>query len=122
MVNVIHNVNEDNGDRDFVKVRVSDNTSSNYHFMYAMVDSGNRACSLMSEKAFKRIFKDHKLMPVPDFAKSLSGAGDGHALMPIGMPVGKLIMWFYNPDPNEKRTLRVELHPIIVKNLHLPFL
>ena len=122
MVNVIHNVNEDNGDRDFVKVRVSDNTSSNYHFMYAMVDSGNRACSLMSEKAFKRIFKDHKLMPVPDFAKSLSGAGDGHALMPIGMPAGKLIMWFYNPDPNEKRTLRVEFHPIIVRNLHLPFL
>ena len=119
---VINAINEDNGPRDFVKVRVSENFTENYHFLYAMVDSGNRACSLISEKAFKKVYSNHTLMPVPDFAKSLSGAGDGHALMPIGMPVRKLVMWFYNPDPKEKRTLRVEFHPVIVRNLHLPFL
>ena len=122
MVNAIHNVNEDNGDKDFVKVRVSENFTSDFHFLYAMVDSGNRACSLMSEKAFKKIYTNHTLMPVPDFAKHLTGAGDGHALAAIGMPVGKLRMWFYNPDPKEKRSLRVDFHPVIVRDLHLPFL
>ena len=56
-VNMIHNINEDNGDKDFVKVRISTNDSPNFNYLYAMVDSGNRACSLMSEKAFKKSTK-----------------------------------------------------------------
>ena len=46
MVNMIQNVNEDNGDKDFVRVRISEEDMPNYHYLYAMVDSGNRACSL----------------------------------------------------------------------------
>ena len=47
-------LNEDNGDKDFVRVRVSEENSPNFHYLYCMVDSGNRACSLMSEKTFKK--------------------------------------------------------------------
>ena len=54
---MFNNVNEDNGDKDFVRVRVSEEDLPNYHYLYAMVDSGNRACNLMSEKAFKKIYK-----------------------------------------------------------------
>ena len=121
-VNMIHNINEDNGDKDFVKVRISTNDSPNFNYLYAMVDSGNRACSLMSEKAFKKIYKDHSLRPVPHNSKNLNGAGDGHTLIPIGRPTVPLNLWFYSPDPSEKRTLKVQMHPLVVKNLHLPFL
>ena len=122
MVNAIHNVNEDNGDKDFVKVRVSEENANNFHYLYAMVDSGNRACSLISEKAFQKIFKDHTLLPTPKNAKNLNGAGDGHALIPVGRSKEILNMWFYNPDPSERRTLKVKMRPLVVKNLHLPFL
>ena len=36
-------MNEDNGARDFVRVRVSEQDSPNFHYLYCMVDSGNRA-------------------------------------------------------------------------------
>ena len=119
---MIQNVNEDNGDKDFVRVRVSENNSPNYHYLYAMVDSGNRACSLISEKAFRQIYKDQALSSVPQAARNLNGAGNGHALVTIGRPKAVLNMWFYSPDPKEKRTLKVKMHPLVVKNLHLPFL
>ena len=118
----MNNINEDNGDKDFVRVRVSEQDSPNYHYLYAMVDSGNRACSLMSQKAFKKIYKNQSLSPVPQASRNLNGAGDGHALIPIGRPKVGLYLWFYSPDPKEKRTLRVKMHPLVVKNLHLPFL
>ena len=115
-------LNEDNGDKDFVRVRVSEENSPNFHYLYAMVDSGNRACSLISEKTFKKICKNQELSPVPPAARNLTGAGDGHTLIPIGRPKTALNLWFYSPNPNEKRTLRVQLFPLVVKNLHLPFL
>ena len=87
-----------------------------------MVDSGNRACSLMSEKAFRKIYKDQTLSSVPQAARNLNGAGNGHSLTPMGKPKSVLNMWFYSPDPKEKRTLRITLHPLVVKNLNLPFL
>ena len=119
---MINSVNEDNGDKDFVRVRVSEEDSPTYHYLYAMVDSGNRACSLMSEKAFRKIYKNQTLSPVPHASRNLNGAGTGHALIPIGRPKAKLNIWFYSSDPTEKRTLRVKMHPLVVKNLHLPFL
>ena len=97
----MNNINEDNGDKDFVRVRVSEQDSPNYHYLYAMVDSGNRACSLMSQKAFKKIYKNQSLSPVPQASRNLNGAGDGHALIPIGRPKVGLYLWFYSTDPKE---------------------
>ena len=105
---MINSVNEDNGDKDFVRVRVSEEDSPTYHYLYAMVDSGNRACSLMSEKAFRKIYKNQTLSPVPHASRNLNGAGTGHALIPIGRPKAKLNIWFYSSDPTEKRTLRAQ--------------
>ena len=119
MVNMIQNINEDQGPKDFVRVRVSENDLPNYHFLYIMVDSGNRATSLMSEKAFRKIYKDQTLSSVPQASRNLNGAGENHSLISIGRPKAVLNMWFYSPDPKEKRTLKVKMHPLVVKNLHL---
>ena len=122
LVNKIHNIKEDSGDKSFVKVRVSPKDSETYHFVYAMVDTGNRACTLVSEKIFQKIYKNEELLPVPASNKKLQGAGTEHSLVTLGVPKTPLQLWFYNPDKNENRTIKFTVRPVVVRNLNLPFL
>ena len=87
-----------------------------------MADTGNRACSLISEETFKRIYSTQELKNVPSNQRQLRGAGKEHALTALGVPKHPLHMWFYSPNKDELRQVMFVVRPVVVKNLNLPFL
>ena len=87
-----------------------------------MADTGNRACSLISEETFKRIYSTQELKNVPSNQRQLRGAGKEHALTALGVPKHPLHMWFYSPYKDELRQVMFVVRPVVVRNLNLPFL
>ena len=109
---------EDDGSKCFVKVRATEAGSNRFSFTYAMADTGNRACTLLSEDEFKRIYTNHQLHKVPRH-QGLNGAGAGHKLEVLGMPTRPCHMFFYSPEPDEPRQIMYNVKPVVVRGLNM---
>ena len=104
-----------------MRVKASDRNSSKNIYLFALADSGNRACSLMAEDTFRKLSETHSYKKVPPRLRYLQGAGR-EPLQALGMAPDPIQICFYSPDPKEKRKVVYQVTPLIVRNLSLPFL
>ena len=108
-------INEKLNSGQFVKVKVRAQGSDTFKFIFACVDTGNRARnSIIDEKIFK-VLAPNGLIDKID--TELVGPNDS-LLETLGRSKNNLEMVFYNKN-GEKLTY--QLRPIVVKGLQLPF-
>ena len=81
------------------------------------MDTGNNSQSVIDEQVFKAIHPGGDLEPSD---LPLTGPSEGHILTVLGRSKDILELEFYNPE--NKNSLKYHVRPVVVKNLHVPFI
>ena len=101
----------------FAKTKVRIPFSVHYKFLYICMDTGNNSQSVIDEQVFKAIHPGGDLEPSD---LPLTGPSEGHILTVLGRSKDILELEFYNPE--NKTSLKYHVRPVVVKNLHVPFI
>ena len=103
----------------YAKCRVRRTDQDSFHYIYALVDTGNQSReTIISEELFRQISpSDAEIKPT---TVAVNGVGDSMNI--LGRTADELQLEFYSPSPRQQDKVTYPCKPLVARNCNIEFL